>query len=121
MDQTQLNGHTGNDNNVAGSQAASASARDKLMDELHNVIGEAEQWLKNAKRQATEPDPQIRARFEDTLRTAKSDLLRLEDSIVARTRVAAQSANTYVKENPWKTVGLSAAAGIIIGMLIARK
>lgn len=120
MDQNQLNGHTGNDN-IAGSQAASTGARDRLMDELKNVIGEAEKWLKDAKTQVTEPDPQIRARFEDSLRTAKTDLLKLEDSVVARTRVAAQTANTYVKENPWKTVSLGAAVGVIIGMLIARK
>lgn len=119
MDQTQLNGHSGND--VAGSQAASASARAKLMDELHNVIGEAEKWLKDAKTHAGEPDPQVRARFEDTLRTAKTDLLKLEDSVVARTRMAAQSAHAYVKDNPWKSAGLGAAVGVIIGMLIARK
>jgi ElaB/YqjD/DUF883 family membrane-anchored ribosome-binding protein len=121
MDQTQLNGHTGSDSNVAGSQAASASARERLMTELNNVIGEAEQWLKEAKTQASEPDPQVKARFEDAVRTARTDLLKLEDSVVARTRIAAQSANAYVKDNPWKTVGLGAAVGIIVGMLIARK
>ncbi len=120
MDQTQLNGHTGSDN-VAGSQAASAIARDRLMNELNNVIGEAEKWLKDAKSQATEPDPQVKARFEDALRTARTDLLKLEDSVLARTRMAAQSAQAYVKDHPWKTVGLGAAVGIIVGMLIARK
>ncbi|MFA9219202.1 MAG: YqjD family protein, partial [Sphingomonadaceae bacterium] len=119
MDQTQLNGHSGSE--LASSQAASAAARDKLMQELNNVIGEAEQWLHSADRNDSAPDPDTRARFEDTLRTARSDLLKLEDTVIARTRLAAQTANAYVKDNPWKTVGLGAAAGVIIGLLIARK
>lgn len=33
----------------------------------------------------------------------------------------AESADTYVQENPWKAVAVSAGVGVLIGMLIARK
>lgn len=33
----------------------------------------------------------------------------------------AESADTYVQENPWKAVAISAGVGVLIGMLIARK
>lgn len=33
----------------------------------------------------------------------------------------ADSADTYVQENPWKSVAISAGVGVLIGMLIARK
>ena len=33
----------------------------------------------------------------------------------------AESADTYVQENPWKSVAVSAGVGVLIGMLIARK
>lgn len=32
-----------------------------------------------------------------------------------------ETADTYVQENPWKAVGLSAGLGVLIGLLIARK
>jgi len=115
MDQIQQNGK-----GVADSQAASAAARDKLMDELKHAIGEAEDWLKDAAKDPA-PSSDSRARFDDTLRTARTDLRKLEDSLVARSRSAAESANVYVHDNPWKSVGLGAAIGVIVGLLVARK
>jgi ElaB/YqjD/DUF883 family membrane-anchored ribosome-binding protein len=117
MDQTQQNGKA----DIAGSQAASSAARDKLMDELKNAIGEAETWLKDAASQESIVPSETRARFDDTLRTAKSDLRKLEDSAIARGRSAAKSADAYVHDNPWKSVSLGAALGVILGMLITRK
>ena len=115
MDQIQQNGKDVSDN-----QAASASARDKLMNELKHAIGEAEDWLKDSTSGAA-PASEQRARFDDTLRTARSDLRKLEDSVIARSRGAAESANVYVRDNPWKSVGLGAALGVVVGLLIARK
>jgi len=115
MDQIQQNGK-----GIADNQAAGTAARDKLMDELKHAIGEAEDWLKDSTRQAA-PDTDTRARFNDTLRTAKTDLRKLEDSLIARSRNAAESANVYVRDNPWKSVGLGAAIGVVVGLLIARK
>ena len=115
MDQTQQNGK-----GIADGQAASATAREKLMDELKHAIGEAEDWLKDSAKEPA-PNTETRARFDDTLRTAKSDLRKLEDSFIARSRDAAESANVYVRDNPWKSVGLGAALGVVVGLLIARK
>jgi ElaB/YqjD/DUF883 family membrane-anchored ribosome-binding protein len=117
MDQNQQNGK----DEIAGSQAASGAARDRLMDELKNAIGEAETWLKDASSQESIVPSETRARFDDTLRTARSDLRKLEDSAIARGRAAAKSADAYVHDNPWKSVSLGAALGVIVGMLIARK
>lgn len=107
---------------MSDSQAANMAARDKLLNELKHAIDEAETWLKDAKTQkGAEYRTEIRDRFADTLRTAKTDLLKLEDSMLARTRIAAQTADVYVHDNPWKAVGLGAALGVIAGMLIGRK
>jgi ElaB/YqjD/DUF883 family membrane-anchored ribosome-binding protein len=117
MDQSQQNGKA----DIAGSQAASGAARDKLMDELKNAIGEAETWLKDAASQESIVPSETRARFDDTLRTAKSDLRKLEDSVIARSRDVAKSADAYVHDNPWRAVTLGATLGVIVGLLIARK
>lgn len=119
MDQTQQNGKASGIK--TDSAAAGAEARERLMNELKNVIGDVENWLHDASEHGADGMANAKAQFEESLRTAKTDLLKLEDSMVARTRLAAQQANVYVKDNPWKAVGLGAAIGVIAGMLIARK
>lgn len=108
-------------NGINGAHSSIAEARDKLMGDLKNVIQEAESWIQDAAQNQHAHDPDVRARFEDSLRTAKTDLLKLEDSMLARTRLAAQSATDYLQENPWKAIGLGAALGMIAGMLIASR
>ena len=116
MDQTHQNG-----NGISNGQAASGAARDKLMDGLKTAIGEAENYLSDAGDKVGDTASEVRARFEDTLRTAKTDLRKLEDSIIARSHEVAQSADVYVRDNPWKAVGVGAAAGVLIGLLLSRK
>lgn len=123
MEQTQQNGSTGGTtggDSLADSRAASGNARDKLVEDLKHAIGEAESWLGDTAKHGAEQASDTRARFEDTLRTAKSDLRKLEDSMLARGRSAAQSADGYVKDNPWKAVTLGATVGVLVGLLIAR-
>ena len=116
MDHTQQNGKA-----ISDSQAASNTARDKLMGELKNTIGEAEKWLRDSAGQVDAAASDARARFDDSLRTARTDLRKLEDSVIARSRGAAESTNVYVHDNPWKAVTLGATVGVIVGLLIARK
>lgn len=121
MEPTQQNGKTGGIDSAAHGHAAGADARERLMNDLKNVIGDVESWLHDAREHGADGMADATAQFEESLRTAKTDLLKLEDSMLARTRIAAQQAHVYVKDNPWKAVGLGAAIGILAGMLIARK
>lgn len=114
------NGATGSDG-VSASQAASGAARERLMSELKTAIGGAESWLQDSAGQVEDAASDVRERFDDTLRTARSDLRKLEDSLLARSREAADAANIYVHDNPWKSVCLGAAAGLLIGTLLTRK
>jgi ElaB/YqjD/DUF883 family membrane-anchored ribosome-binding protein len=98
-----------------------SSTRDKLMDDLRSVITDAEAWLKNGSMLSGEDLAAAKAKFESTIRSAKEDLVRLEQTVVAKTKEAARATDEYVHEHPWKAVGLGAAVGVVIGMLIARK
>lgn len=96
-------------------------ARDQLMSDLKSVIADAEQWLRHGGQLTGEELAAAKAKFERTLSSAKADLIRLEEAVVEKTKVAAKATDEYVHENPWKSVGIGAAAGVIIGMLIARR
>ncbi len=96
-------------------------ARDQLMSDLKSVIQDAEVWLRNGSQMTGDELQAAKAKFERTLTSAKADLIRLEETVVAKTKEAAKATDDYVQENPWKAVGIGAAAGLFIGLLISRK
>jgi ElaB/YqjD/DUF883 family membrane-anchored ribosome-binding protein len=96
-------------------------ARDQLMSDLKSVIQDAEAWLRNGSHLTGEDLQAAKAKFERTLAGAKADLIRLEETVVAKTKEAAKATDEYVHENPWKAIGIGAAAGLVVGLLIARK
>ena len=96
-------------------------ARDQLLSDLKTVISDAEAWLRHSGSLTGEELKVAKAKLERTLVKAKDDIIRLEEAVVEKTKVAAKATDEYVKENPWKAVGLGTAVGVVIGMLIARK
>ncbi|MYM81406.1 DUF883 family protein [Duganella sp. FT50W] len=106
---------------IADTQAAIANTRDKLVNGLRSSINDAEQWLEDSADEVSVTASDARARFDDTLRTAISDLRKLEDSILAHSREAADSVDTFVHDNPWKAITIGATAGLLLGVLISRK
>ncbi len=96
-------------------------ARDQLMSDLKTVIQDAEQWLRHGSQMTGEELSAAKAKFERTLSSAKADLIRFEEAVVEKSKVAAKATDDYVKENPWKAVGIGAGVGVVIGMLISRR
>jgi ElaB/YqjD/DUF883 family membrane-anchored ribosome-binding protein len=40
---------------------------------------------------------------------------------MAKTRAAAEATEEYVRDNPWKALAIAAAAGLVLGILAARR
>lgn len=97
------------------------AARDQLATDLKAVIADAEDLLKATAGVAGERVSEARARAEETLRTLKAKLANLDEVAVARARQAARAADDYVHEHPWSAVGIAGVAGLLIGVLIARR
>jgi ElaB/YqjD/DUF883 family membrane-anchored ribosome-binding protein len=95
--------------------------REQLMSDLKSVISDAETWLRQGGQLTGDELKAAKAKFERSLTSAKEGLINFEETVVEKTKVAAKATDEYVKENPWKSVGLGAAVGVVIGMLIARK
>ena len=99
----------------------STNELDKVMGELKAVIKDAENLLKNTDKTESEGFKAARAKFESTLETAKGELLHLEEDVVKRVKVAAQTTDEYVKDHPWNAVGMGACVGLLVGLLVGRK
>ena len=96
-------------------------ARDQLMSDLKTVIQDAEAWLRNGSHMTGEELQAAKAKFERTLSGAKDELIRLEETVVEKTKEAAKATDEYVHKNPWKSVFISATAGLLLGVLISRR
>jgi ElaB/YqjD/DUF883 family membrane-anchored ribosome-binding protein len=98
-----------------------AVSRDKLVQDLKIVITDAEELLRATASTAGERVAAARVKVQDSLDRAKVKLAEVEDVIIDRGKQAARATDEYVRDNPWRAVGIAAGIGVIIGMLISRR
>lgn len=94
-------------------------ARDQLLADLKTVIQDAEAWLRHGSALTGDELKNAKAKFEGAITSAKEGLANLE--VIEKSKAAAKATDVYVKENPWKAVGIGAVAGVLLGVLINRR
>ncbi|MFO7325451.1 MAG: DUF883 family protein [Pseudomonadota bacterium] len=94
---------------------------EKLLEDLRQVVRDAEELLRATAGMAGEKVTEVRARAEETLRAAKARILEVSSDLNARAQAAADSADRYVRSNPWTAIGIAAAAGLLLGALLTRR
>lgn len=97
-----------------------ATPKEKLMEDLHMVVADAEELINATASQTGEIASLARSRIQNSLAVVKDRLHAAENALLERTRQSAKAADQYVHANPWQSIGISACAGIIVGMLIKR-
>jgi ElaB/YqjD/DUF883 family membrane-anchored ribosome-binding protein len=95
-------------------------ARDQLMNDLKSVIQDAEGWLRNSSLTG-EDLKAAKEKFERTIAGAKADLIHYQDVVVEKTKEAAKATDTYVHENPWRSIAIGAGVGLLLGVVITRR
>ena len=60
-------------------------------------------------------------KMERNLKVAKERLGDMQEKAVERTRAAAKATDHYVHEHPWQAIGVAAAIGVVIGLLLNRR
>ena len=98
-----------------------APSTDKLVEDLKVVMRDAEALIKATSAQTGEKIQEVRARAEESLRQARTRLTALEDEALQRAREMADATETYVRENPWQSVGIAAGVGLLVGLLLSRR
>ena len=86
------------------------SAGDKLLAELRAVVAAAEELLAAAGTESAERVNELRGRAEEALRGAR-----------ARPEGAGDEIEQQVKRHPFAALGIAAAVGLVIGVLLSRK
>jgi ElaB/YqjD/DUF883 family membrane-anchored ribosome-binding protein len=95
--------------------------KDKLMNNLREVIADAEALLRMTADQAGEDAADIRSRVQTRMNQAKADLLHLQEAAVAKVKAAGHATDEFVHENPWQSIGIAAGVGLVLGLLVSRR
>ena len=101
--------------------AAGRASREKLVEDLKAVVDDAEALLKATANQTGEKIAEVRAKAEESLKTAKIRIAEEGKEIIEKAKSAAKSTDEFVHAQPWKAVGIGAIAGFAIGLLISRR
>lgn len=96
-------------------------AREQLAVDMKAVITDAEELLRATAGATGERIAAARARAQETVRVAREKLSHLDDMVIDQAKEAARSADDYVRRNPWGAIGVAAVAGLLVGVMIARK
>lgn len=83
---------------------------DRLVAGLSDMAEKAQQLMREAG-----------AHVEGTVDHTKSQLFDAGTAVSASAQRAARVTDAYVRENPWKVLGLAAAVGAIVAILLTRR
>ena len=100
-------------------------AGDRLQDEFNTVVTETEQLLKSLQTAGGDKAGAIRDGVADGIAAAGERLEQLRRQAAAHVGAAGQATDDYVRDNPWRAIGITAAvsclAGLVAGLLISRR
>jgi ElaB/YqjD/DUF883 family membrane-anchored ribosome-binding protein len=104
-----------------GMPTETQDAKDSLIEDFKTVMNDAEELLKATSNQTGDKIGAARARAEESLREARRKLGEIERSLMDRTKAAAKATDHLVHENPWRSITVATAVGVMLGMLISRR
>jgi len=110
-----------NTKTVTAKNTGIAVSKDRIVEDLQLMVADTEDLLRATAHQAGEEVAGVRTRIEARLQGVKANVVAAEAAMIERARQAAKVTDQYVHDNPWKSISVSALAGAVIGMLIARR
>jgi ElaB/YqjD/DUF883 family membrane-anchored ribosome-binding protein len=94
---------------------------EQLLQDVRQVLSSTEDLLHAAGDEGGDKARELRERVSKNLRLAKERLVDVEQAMVGKAKAAAKVTDQYVHENPWKSIGIAAGVGLLLGMLISRR
>lgn len=101
--------------------ASNVSDQRQLVSDMKSAIADAEDMLHATADQVGDKVASMRARIQERLKDARVRLADAEAALLAKTRAAARATDAYVHESPWTAVGIAAAVGLLVGLILGRR
>ncbi len=113
------NGHGINaDTSIA---SAVDGARTAVSQEFHSFVADVEELVKATTELTGEELTRARAKLAERVAAARKSAEEIGVAIGQQARKSAAFTNDYVHAQPWQAIGAGAAAGFLLGFLLARR
>lgn len=89
--------------------------------DIKALIKDAQALFRTAAESTGDKAEEIRERGMDLLNAALSMAQEVQASSIATGKEMATLVDSYVKENPWRTVATVAGVGLLLGVILGRK
>jgi ElaB/YqjD/DUF883 family membrane-anchored ribosome-binding protein len=96
-------------------------SKPRLAADLDALVKDAEELLSRLANNAGEDYAEARDRLKQTLKSTREKLDGVQELALDNAAHARDAADAYVRRNPWESIGIGAAVGLVLGMLIARR
>ncbi|EAN4946854.1 stress response protein ElaB [Salmonella enterica subsp. salamae] len=93
----------------------------RVDDDLTLLSETLEEILRSSGDPADQKYIELKARAEKALEEVKNRVSHASDSYYYRAKQAVYKADDYVHEKPWQGIGVGAAVGLVLGLLLARR
>lgn len=94
---------------------------EELRAELKSLADTLESVLNTAESKSKEEVDSLKKKAQAALENSRTRLAEGKEQVVKQTKEIAGKADNYVRENPWTGVGIGAAVGVVLGVLLARR
>jgi ElaB/YqjD/DUF883 family membrane-anchored ribosome-binding protein len=98
-----------------------ANTQSPIDRDLQNVVADTQELLKTMENEGGAQFDAVRARAKTTIDNARKTLVDLQKNVKEGAAIAVKTTDGYVRDNPWQAVGISAAVGVVLGLLISRR
>ena len=91
------------------------------LDQLHKLLAELEGLAKSAAATAGQSGAEVADRLKGALSKARTRLRDAEQELERGVAQGAQATDEFVHEHTWMSIGIAAAVGFVIGVLLVRR
>jgi ElaB/YqjD/DUF883 family membrane-anchored ribosome-binding protein len=95
------------------------NALDRVLGDLRSLVADSETLLEATAGDASTAATDARAKIREALAQAKETYEDLQDRAITSVREAAETTDTTIRANPYKSLGIALGVGFLIG-LVAR-
>jgi ElaB/YqjD/DUF883 family membrane-anchored ribosome-binding protein len=106
---------------VSAMPPSTPKATSPVTAELHHFFADIEDLIRQAASLTGDELNQVKADLTARLSSAKASVDQMGGQIADQARKGALATDQYVHHQPWTAIGAGAAAGLLVGFLLARR
>lgn len=97
------------------------ASTEQLKEDLRNLSHTVEELIHATADDSRSNIAELRERAQKRLQDTRARLEARGEKIYASAKEQMDATDRYVHENPWTSIGIGAAAGVVLGLLLGRR